>query len=130
MKTRKKPKHKKLPDLHILNDLLDYDPITGLLTYQDSGEKEAGYLDDRGYRCIRINKQVYKVHRICFFIHHRRDPGKLVIDHINGIKNDNTIFNLRAVKHRENIKNTAASRAKGIIPKLEPGVHRLLAAPV
>ena len=129
MKKLKKRKHKKLPSLHILNDLFDYDPITGLLTHQISGE-EAGYLDDQGYRCIRINKQVYKVHRICFYIHHRRDPGKLVIDHINGVKDDNTIFNLRAVKHKENSKNTVANRVKGIIPKLEPGVHRLLAMPV
>jgi hypothetical protein len=63
-------------------------------------------------------------------MHHRRDPGKLVIDHINGVTDDNSIFNLRAVKHRENIKNTATKRAKGIVPRLEPGVHRLLTVPV
>ena len=92
--------------------------------------EEVGWQCKKGYRHVIINKQVYKVHRICFYMHHRRDPAKLVVDHINGIKDDNTIFNLRAVKHKENSKNTVARRLKGIIPDLEPGVHRLLAQPV
>jgi hypothetical protein len=129
MKKPKKQNHKKLPNLFLLNDLFHYDALSGILSDFVS-LKEVGWQCKKGYRHVRINKQVYKVHRICFYMHHRRDPGKLVIDHINGVTNDNSIFNLRAVKHRENIKNSAIKRAKGIIPRPEPGVHRLLAQPV
>jgi hypothetical protein len=129
MKKTKKQKNKKLPNLSLLNELFYYDPMSGILSDFVTLE-EVGWQCKKGYRHVRINKQVYKVHRICFYMHHRRDPGKLVIDHINGVTDDNSIFNLRAVKHRENIKNTATKRAKGIVPRLEPGVHRLLTVPV
>ena len=124
----KKPK--KLPDLNYLLTEYIYDPLTGKLhkkDWDDEKGKEVGWKDKRGYHHVRIKKQVYKLHRICFYMYHHRDPGKKVIDHIDGDPSTNQIFNLRAVSHRENIRNTKSKRSKGIVPKIEPGAYLALA---
>lgn len=131
MKKKKKAKHKKLPDLEYLLNHYSYDPITGVLSKIDSygiDEPEpAGWKDKSGYWHVSILGKQYKLHRIVFYMYHRRDPGKKVIDHIDGDKSNNQIFNLRACSTRDNIRNTPARRAKGIIPKLEPGAFLALA---
>ena len=126
MKKRKKA-HKKLPDLNYLLDKYLYDPITGKLSKKDEfgideGE-QVGWKDNNGYWCVRVLKQVYKLHRIVFYMYHRRDPGKKVIDHIDGDKSNNQIFNLRACSNRENLRNTKKRREEGIVPKTERGAH-------
>tara|TARA_R110002012_G_C11295340_1_gene572553 strand:- start:80 stop:478 length:399 start_codon:yes stop_codon:yes gene_type:complete len=132
MKKRKKQNHKKLPDLAYLRQNYTYDPIKGHLYHADHqlNDKPAGYKDQRGYHHIRIQKKTYKLHRIVFYMFHGYDPGKKVIDHINGDKSDNRILNLRAVTHRQNVANTKASRERGNIPSLEPQAWRVLAMPV
>ena len=118
-------KPKKLPDLVFLKELFNYDPLTGKLTDSMNGE-EVGWKDKRGYRHVRVKKKVYKVHRICFYMYHRRDPGKKVIDHIDGDKSNNQIFNLRACSNRDNLRNTQVQRNRGVVPKLEQGAHLAL----
>ena len=132
MKKKKKNATKKLPDLAYLREHYTYDPIKGHLYHADFqiGDKPAGYKDQRGYHHIQIQKKTYKLHRIVFYMFHSRDPGKKVIDHINGDKGDNRILNLRAVTHRQNSSNTKRSREAGIIPALEPQAWKVLAMPV
>ena len=125
----KKRTHKKLPDINILRSLLNYDPITGELTHSDTG-KDATYTDKRGYKHFQFKRQTYKAHRICFYLFHGRDPGSKVIDHCDGNKGNNKITNLRAVSHRKNLQNTAASRKKTGLPKPEWGAHRVFATPL
>lgn len=124
-KKRKKPKHRKLPDIVYLNDHFVYDPIEGKLKDCETLD-EVGWTDDKGYRCVRIQKRAWKVHRIVFYMYHRRDPGPKVIDHIDGDKSNNQIFNLRACTHRENIRNTQRRRDAGEVPSLEPGAYKAL----
>ena len=132
MKKKKKNATKKLPDLAYLRQNYTYDPIKGHLYHADYqlDDKPAGYKDQRGYYHIQINRKTYKLHRIVFYMFHGRDPGKKVIDHINGDKGDNRILNLRAVTHRQNLRNTKASREKGKLPALEPLAWKVLAMPV
>jgi hypothetical protein len=132
MKKKKKNATKKLPELVYLRQNYTYDPIKGHLYHANYqiGDKPAGYKDQRGYRHIQIQKKTYKLHRIVFYMFHGRDPGKKVIDHINGDKSDNRILNLRAVTHRQNISNTKLSRDAGTIPNLEPQAWKVLAMPV
>ncbi len=132
MKKRKKNATKKLPDLAYLRQNYTYDPIKGHLYHADYqiGDKLAGYRDQLGYHHIQIQKKTYKLHRIVFYMFHGRDPGKKVIDHINGDKSDNRILNLRAVTRRQNNSNTKRSRDAGVIPALEPQAWKVLVMPV
>ena len=91
-----------------------YDPVTGLLTWAvdiggRDGKKfkrgsEAGCTSKDGYRLIRINGVLYKSHRVAWFLHYGEMPNGQ-IDHINHIKDDNRILNLRCVTNKENNSN-------------------------
>ena len=65
---------------------------------------EAGVLDKKGYKKIGINQKIYFEHHIVFLMNHGYLPKQ--IDHINGVKNDNRIENLREVTNSQNKMNT------------------------
>ena len=102
---------KKLPDLEYLQSILDYDPYTGIFTWkvklaskQYIGD-EAGTIDCKGYRILRIRKSNYKAHRIAYYYVTGHDPRDLQIDHKNRDKNDNRFHNLRIVSNSINQHN-------------------------
>lgn len=66
--------------------------------------KEVTCKDASGYIVCRINKQLYKAHRICWALYYDKWPT-LELDHINGDVADNRIENLREVSHKENGRN-------------------------
>lgn len=55
--------------------------------------KEAGSLSGNGYKQVGIEKNVLPQHRVIFFMFHGYWPD--YIDHINRVKTDNRIENLR-----------------------------------
>lgn len=71
--------------------------------YRKSNNKEAGCNQNK-YRVIKINYKKYLTHRVVWALHHNKFPD-LIIDHINGIKNDNRIENLRECTQSENMRN-------------------------
>ncbi len=56
-----------------------------------------------GYRSGFIERTPYLAHRVIWFMKHNEWP--IEIDHINGNRADNRIINLRAVTHRQNLRN-------------------------
>ena len=59
-----------------------------------------------GYTLVHVlTNNVILYHRIVWIMHNGEIPAGKFIDHINGIKNDNRIENLRLVTHRENCNN-------------------------
>jgi len=89
---------------------LSYDSATGSFTWVQRSRNqlevgtEAGSLDSQGYRRICLGGKFYKAHRLAWFITHGEMPP-IEIDHINGIRDDNRIANLRLVDRFENMQN-------------------------
>lgn len=61
-------------------------------------------LNDKGYLRIFFNGKDYFAHRVAWFLYYGVWPVNQ-IDHINQIKTDNRIDNLREVSNEENCKN-------------------------
>jgi hypothetical protein len=70
--------------------------------------EEAGCLHNRGYRHIKINGNIYLSHRLIYIYHNGEIADKLYTDHIDRIKSNNNIENLRLVTGQENQFNTDA----------------------
>jgi hypothetical protein len=92
-----------------LTKIFHYDPTTGIIRWINSKRahfngKESGYINNKGYRMVEYDNQVYSAHRLAWFLYYGNFPSK-EIDHINGIKTDNRITNLREVSTRENCQN-------------------------
>lgn len=66
---------------------------------------EAGTLHHGGYYQVRFQGRYYFCSRIIYAIHNQEDPGQLQIDHINRIRSDNRVENLRLVTNRQNHQN-------------------------
>ena len=64
----------------------------------------AGRLLKTGYRSIHVTGRKYREHALIFMWHKGFMPVQ--IDHINLIKNDNRIENLREASHSQNQMNT------------------------
>ena len=71
--------------------------------------REAGGLTTSGYRSLNIDGKHYQTHRVAWLIVNGAWPEE--IDHINGVRVDNRIINLRNVMHKENAKNVKLSSA-------------------
>ena len=63
----------------------------------------AGSIDGNGYTQIMINGKRYKAHRLIYLMFNGALPA--VIDHRNGVRNDNRIENLRAATLSGNASN-------------------------
>lgn len=116
-----------LPDIEILRQRFRYEPATGRLLCairKDEGAarrtrdreraiswnanvfgKPVGCLDKtRGYLIVGIGRQNYFAHRIIWKLVHGIDPvGD--IDHINGVRTDNRLANLRIASPALNARN-------------------------
>lgn len=92
-----------------LMHLLAYDPETGVFTWRVSptngvrvGTVAGGKRSD-GYHQINIDGKHYRAHRLAWLYIHGHFPG--LIDHLNGIRADNRITNLRDVDCSINSQN-------------------------
>lgn len=68
--------------------------------------KPSGCVSPRGYIQVRMGKDKFMAHRILWAMHYGSWP-KNGIDHINGIKTDNRIENMRETTQFCNSKNAA-----------------------
>lgn len=115
-----------LPDLEYLNNRLDYDSETGIFLWKAMPEsffetknawsswnsrfsgKEAGKKRPDGYVSVRMKYEGKShsnlLHRIAYKMCYWKDPDGFV-DHINGVRSDNRICNIRVVTRSENQRN-------------------------
>jgi len=90
-----------------LREVLSYDVGTGVFTWRVKhahARAIAGAKDYYGYCVIRIDGKLYKAHRLAWLYTHGEWPVK-PLDHINQIKDDNRISNLREATQSENMHN-------------------------
>lgn len=66
-----------------------------------------GYLDKRGYIRTKFNGKMTFAHRVIWEMFNGKIEEGMEIDHINGIKTDNRIENLRCVDRFINCKNAS-----------------------
>lgn len=98
-----------------LHEILHYEPVTGLFTWKISPNRRihvgdiAGNPDLYGYIRIGINGKHYKTHRLAWLYVYGKLPSE-AIDHINGVRDDNRIVNLREATHAENMRNFPARK--------------------
>lgn len=62
-----------------------------------------------GYLGVRVHGRLYQVHRVVMLMCYGFYGEGLEVDHINHVKNDNRLFNLRFVTRSENSKNQSVS---------------------
>lgn len=111
-----------IPTPEVLRQLVDYDPETGVLTWRPRTAKQvaASHVDrwnrrwagrqittkDRhGYVYLRLKRRRVAAHRAAWAIAKGHWPAA-DIDHINGVRDDNRLANLRAVTRSGNNKNS------------------------
>lgn len=72
--------------------------------------ESAGY-NNKGYLVVRVREygRSFMVHRLIWVYHNGDIQKGLEIDHINGIKNDNRIENLRLATRQQNNQNCKVS---------------------
>jgi hypothetical protein len=105
-----------------LRELLHYDPETGVFTalkdrFGLKAGSVAGTKHNNGYTQLDIDGRRYLTHRLAWFWTYGEWPKQ--IDHINRVRNDNRIANLRSVTQAVNalngsIRSTNTSGAVGV----------------
>jgi hypothetical protein len=117
-----------IPTAATFRELLTYDPETGVLTWlwrerkwfsrdQDwrswntryAGKPALAALGSRGYRNGELFHRKYRAHRVIWLYHYGEWPSGQ-IDHINHVRTDNSIANLRIVSNDENQRNCSHSK--------------------
>lgn len=122
-----------LPSIELLRQILEYDSDTGFLTWKrraedtflprdgrtpshmanawnaaNSGRQAFTSVAKNKYLRGAVNGVTFYAHRIAWAMHHGQWPEH-DIDHINGVRNDNRICNLRSVNRKDNMQNRAIS---------------------
>lgn len=111
-------KPKPLPPSDILRACFDISLVTGEIIWKRGRRKGklASYINRQGYIHVYLNGKSRLAHRLVYKYWYGSDPPEY-IDHINGIKTDNRLCNLRAANAKENSRNrgaTGKSEYKGV----------------
>jgi hypothetical protein len=98
----------------LLKEHLHYDTISGVFTWKlaTSGRNLPGSIagvvsSDTGYRLIGLFNKRYRAHHLAYLYVYGYLPK--TIDHINGIRSDNRLINLRECTTSQNMQNAKVS---------------------
>lgn len=111
-----------------LREVVSYDPVTGVFTWKPrhrlrhvAKDGRAGSVNKTGYRYLLIDGQKYKAARLAWLYSFKHWPVHQ-IDHVNGIRDDDRLSNLRDATPAQNNQNHKPHRnsRSGV-----RGVHQL-----
>lgn len=95
--------------------LFTYDRVTGILYWKARTDNAvrckyvAGSKTKDGYRQVGIKGKIYLEHRIIMLLCYGHIPDNAEVDHINHIRDDNRLVNLRFVTKLGNGRNQSIS---------------------
>lgn len=108
----------------LLRGLFDYDPDTGVLTHKvregansksfntQLAGRPAGTCQNSGYTQVSIKtkegRKLYLAHRVIFMLVYGYVPDE--VDHVNRVRTDNRLTNLREATHSQNQANKPTTR--------------------
>jgi len=100
-----------------LQSILNYNLDTGIFIWKHNN-KIAGTKHRQGYIHISVNNKKYAAHRLAWIYIYGSFP-KYMIDHVNGIKSDNKIINIREAtanqnQHNKSLNKNNTSSVKGV----------------
>lgn len=110
-----------LPSQAELQALLDYDPLTGILTWKHRPDSVRGWnkryagkpaftaTNEHGYKVGAINSVNMKAHRVIFKLVYGFDP--VFIDHEDHDRSNNRLTNLRDASRKQNQQNMKKTKA-------------------
>lgn len=93
------------------SDIFEYEPLTGSLRWLKATSQSikvgsyVGWMNFCGYLVTTVRGKRIGVHRIIWEMHHGEIPTGYEVDHINHVKHDNRIENLRLVDRSQQNKN-------------------------
>lgn len=99
------------------NELFKYEPETGMLIRKvTTGNNRfhagtaAGCSSPDGYLRVRIDKVLHQVHRVCYLLAYGSLPDNMQVDHVNHIRDDNRLCNIRLVDNTINSRNASIGK--------------------
>jgi hypothetical protein len=99
------------PSVDVLKQEVNYDEKTGVFSRLKTHPKLkyragdiTGVLTPAGYLQISIRNKIYLAHRLAWLYVYGVVPSKN-IDHIDGVKTNNAINNLRELSQKNNVQN-------------------------
>ena len=111
-----------------LIELLAYEPETGIFTWRKrrggralAGTK-AGVLRSDGYVSITIDFKKIMAHRLAWLMVNGVEPPDQ-LDHINGVRSDNRIHNLRPATGSQNQQNIGRAKSNNLLGLLGVSYH-------
>jgi hypothetical protein len=96
----------------LLCEYFDYNPVTGQLFWKKATYRrgtcgqEYGSLKNNGYRAGSFFGKKCYTHQIIWSMHHGPYPKGMVIDHIDRVRSNNLISNLRVTTNALNCANS------------------------
>lgn len=121
---------KPLPSQAVLREIFDYNPETGDLIWKHrpgetsqwngryAGKPATG--KHQGYIRVKFAGFRAGAHRVIWKLAYGEIPDHMQVDHINGIRDDNRLENLRLVTNQQNQLNRNCDKDrgyKGVYPK-------------
>ncbi|MFM2123736.1 MAG: hypothetical protein RL328_187 [Acidobacteriota bacterium] len=99
----------------LLREAIDYEPNEGRFFWNSGlrkGEELVGTIDHGGYRRFTLGGRSISLHHAAWILTHGVVPAN-TIDHINRVRTDNRIANLREATSSEQLQNRASENSTG-----------------
>lgn len=118
---------KPLPTQQELAKLFTYSDGRLLSNYSGPRRRKGmpvGFQNQYGYMVVKIGQVSYYEHRLIYVLAHGSIDDSMDLDHINGIRHDNRVENLRLVSRSSNCQNQRKAKSNNKLGLLGVSLHK------